>query len=189
MGKNVLFVIDGQNDFIEGGSLPVTGGKAAMNNMAGYIRDNYKKYSLIVFTVDWHPQTHCSFESNGGIWPTHCVQHSHGAAIYQPLLDVLDENKIDYIVLTKGLHEDHEEYSIFKNTISKHILEKYNDNEKYDTVDFGGLALDYCVKDSIMGAKKVFTNSKLRLLKDCTAAIGKPEETYEYLINNEVEII
>ena len=185
----VLLIVDGQNDFIEGGALPVEGGRDALNRLAEYIKNNYQKYSLIAFTADWHPQSHCSFEKNKGQWPTHCVQFSHGAAIYQPLLDVLDENNIDYIVLTKGTNEDREEYSIFKNPVSKMTLTKYNEANKFEFVDVAGLALNYCVKDSILDGKKVFTNSKFRLLKDCTAAIGKPEETYDILINNEVEII
>ena len=160
-----------------------------MNRLAEYIKNNYQKYSLIAFTADWHPQSHCSFTKNKGQWPTHCVQFSNGAAIYQPLLDVLDENNIDYIVLTKGTNEDREEYSIFKNPVSKMTLTKYNEANKFEFVDVAGLALDYCVKDSILDGKKVFTNSKFRLLKDCTAAIGKPEETYDVIINNEVEII
>lgn len=189
MGKKALIVVDGQNDFIEGGSLPVNGAKDAMNRLAEYIKNNYKEYSLIVFTVDWHTETHCSFKANGGQWPTHCVQFSHGAAIYQPLLDVLDENKIDYEVLTKGINEDHEEYSIFKNPMSKIVLGRHYENDKYETVDFTGLALDVCVLNSIKDSKKVFVNSHLRLLKDFTAAIGNPEDTYKELIDNEVEIV
>ena len=185
----VLLIVDAQNDFIEGGALPVVGARDAMNRLAEYIKNNYQKYSLIAFTADWHPQSHCSFAKNKGQWPTHCVQFSNGAAIYQPLLDVLDENNIDYIVLTKGTNEDREEYSIFKNPVSKMTLTKYNEANKFEFVDVAGLALDYCVKDSILDGKKVFTNSKFRLLKDCTAAIDNPEEAYDVLINNEVEII
>jgi nicotinamidase/pyrazinamidase len=86
----VLLIVDAQNDFIEGGALPVAGARDAMNRLAEYIKNSYQKYSLIAFTADWHPQSHCSFTKNKGQWPTHCVQFSNGAAIYQPLLDVLD---------------------------------------------------------------------------------------------------
>lgn len=39
-----------------------------------------------------------------------------------------------------------------------------------------------------MDGKKVFTKSKSRILKDFTAAIGNPEDTFKYLTNNEVEV-
>jgi len=187
--KKLLLIVDGQDDFREGGALPVAGGTNALNHTVEHLEKNHQEYSLVVLTADWHPQTHCSFAENGGQWHMHCVQFSRGAAIYQPLLDVLNKYKIDYIVLTKGTNEDREEYSVFKNPISKITLSNYNEANKFEFIDVAGLALDYCVKDSILDGKKVFTNSKFRLLKDCTAAIGNPEETYDVLINNEVEII
>lgn len=188
MEKKILFIVDGQFDFIEGGKLPVKGGTEALNRLAEYIKAHAKDYVNIVLTADWHPLVHCSFEENGGQWPTHCVEFSHGAAIYQPIIEALKETHADYIVLTKGCDEDHEEYSIFKNEISKTYLETLAENNDIDTIDYCGLALDYCVKDSIMDGKKVFTKSKSRILKDFTAAIGNPEDTFKYLTNNEVEV-
>ena len=187
--KKILIIVDGQNDFREGGKLPVEGGTEALNRVADFIREHGKEYLSIILTADWHPITHCSFKDNGGIWPPHCVEFSVGGAIYQPILDALAETNADYVVLTKGCDEDHEEYSIFKNDLSATYLKTLNNHNDIEVVDYAGLALDYCVKDSIMDGKKVFTKSKSRLFKDLTAAIGKPEETYDYLTNNEVEIV
>lgn len=189
MGRKILIVVDAQYDFIEGGSLAVEGAREALNKLVEFIKEHYKEYDGIFFTADWHLPSHCSFKDNGGIWPPHCVQHSHGAAIYQPLLDVLDELKIDYDVLTKGCDEDHEEYSIFKNVLSETYLKAMNKHNEISVVDVCGLALDYCVKDSIMDGKKVFVGSTFRLIKDCTASIGKPEDTYTFLEENGVEFI
>ena len=104
--------IDTQYDFQEGGNLGVDGGKKCGDLQAEYLSKHKDEYGIVIATVDWHPITHCSFKDNGGIWPPHCVQHSHGAAIYQPLLDVLTECH-NFVTLTKGCDEDHEEYSIF----------------------------------------------------------------------------
>ena len=185
--KTLLLIIDPQYDFIEGGKLAVNGGKAALDRLVEYLKGHHKEYGAIIITTDWHPITHCSFKDNGGIWPTHCVQFSTGAAIYQPILDVLDETKTDYTVLTKGCNEDHEEYSIFKNDKSRKVLEALADNTA--EVHYCALALDYCVKDSLLDGKKVLTNAKACLLKDCTAAIGNPEDTYKILEENNVELI
>jgi len=188
MKKRVLIIVDPQYDFIEGGSLAVGGGREALNRLVEYIKTHYGEYDYIIITADWHPITHCSFKENGGIWPVHCVQHSHGAAIYQPILDVLNELKVDYTVLTKGCNEDHEEYSIFKNQTSKIYLEGI-DYQGIDCVDYVGLALNYCVKDSILDGKKTFTKSRARLLRDCTVAIGSPDEAIKELEDNNVEIV
>ena len=189
MGRKILIIVDPQYDFIEGGSLGVDGAREAMNRLAEFIEAHYKEYDLIIFTADWHLPSHCSFKDNGGIWPRHCVEYSQGAAIYQPLLDALDDVKRDYDVLTKGCDEDHEEYSIFKNVISCSFLKAINKTNEISIVDVCGLALDYCVKDSIMDGKKVFINAQFNLLKDCTAAIGNPEDTYKILEENNVGII
>jgi nicotinamidase/pyrazinamidase len=110
MGK-ILIIVDPQYDFING-SLPVKGAVEAMDSFAKWLKDHKKEFSTIVITADWHPISHCSFEINNGIWPVHCLQHSHGAAIYQPILETL--NDVDYYVLEKGIDEDHEEYSHYE---------------------------------------------------------------------------
>lgn len=189
MGRKILIIVDAQYGFIEGGSLGVDGAREAMNHLVEFIEKHYKEYDGIFLTADWHPITHCSFKDNGGIWPTHCVQFSHGAAIYQPILDVLDHLKIDYDVLTKGCDEDHEEYSIFKNVTSEAYLKGMNKYNEISEVHVCGLALDFCVKDSILDGKKTFVNSQFKLIKDCTAAIGNPEDTYKVLEENNVIII
>ena len=185
--KKILFIIDAQYDFIEGGSLAVEGGRNAMNNLVEYIRTHYKEYDYIILTADWHPVTHCSFKDNGGIWPIHCLQHSHGAAIYQPILDVLNDLKVDYHILTKGCDEDHEEYSVFKNMTSKSYLETLADEIAF--VDYGGLALNYCVKDSALDGKKVFVGANTRILNDCTVAIGDASDAIKHLQENNIELV
>ena len=183
----ILIIVDPQFDFIEGGKLAVNGGKAALDRLVSYLKEHYKDYDMIFITSDWHLPSHCSFEINGGAWPMHCVQFSHGAATYEPILDVLNGVNAGYTVLTKGIDEDHEEYSVFKNTKSTNKLNALADDVA--EVHYCGLALDYCVKDSILDGKKVFLGAKTCLLKDFTAAIGNPEETYKLLEENNVEII
>jgi nicotinamidase/pyrazinamidase len=188
MGK-ILFIIDAQEDFLEGGSLAVEGARQKMNGLAGYLAVHGKDYDGIYLTADWHLPSHCSFKENGGIWPPHCVQYSKGAAIHQPILTVLNGEKLDYCVLTKGCDEDHEEYSVFKNKKSCDYLKKINDSIKVDTVDFCGIALNYCVLDSIKDGKKVFTNAHFRLLKDLAPSIGSPDEALKEIENLGVELV
>ena len=187
MKNKILFIIDAQYDFIEGGNLAVEGARKAMDNLVEYIGTHYKEYDHIILTVDWHPITHCSFKDNGGEWPIHCLQHSHGAAIYQPILDILNDLKVDYQILTKGCNEDREEYSVFKNMVSKSYLEAFAKETEF--VDYAGLALNFCVKDSCIDGKKVFVGAKTRVLKDCTAAIGDASGTIKQLEENNIEIV
>jgi nicotinamidase/pyrazinamidase len=58
--RDVLLVIDVQNDFCDGGALAVPGGQDVVpeiHRMAGLFRH-------VIMTQDWHPQDHHSFASN-----------------------------------------------------------------------------------------------------------------------------
>lgn len=185
MGRKILIVVDAQYDFIEGGSLAVEGAREALNKLVEFIKKHYKEYDGIFFTADWHLPSHCSFKDNGGIWPPHCVQHSHGAAIYQPLLDILDELKIDYDVLTKGCDEDHEEYSIFKNVLSETYLKAMNKHNEISVVDTCGIAGDYCVLDTIKDGLMEFPNTEFHVLKECVASIDGGDTLNKFINENE----
>lgn len=185
MGRKILLIVDAQYGFIEGGSLGVDGAREAMNRLVEFIEKHYKEYDGIFLTADWHPITHCSFKDNGGIWPTHCVQFSQGAAIFQPILDVLDNLKIDYDVLTKGCDEDHEEYSIFKNATSEAYLKGMNKYNEISVVDVCGIAGDYCVLDTIKDGLMEFPNTEFHVIKECVASIDGGATLDKFIDENE----
>ena len=85
MLKKILLIIDPQYSFLDNGELPVNGSQYQMDCLSEFISEQGKNYSSIIITVDNHPINHCSFKHNGGMWPTHCVQHSVGASIYEPI--------------------------------------------------------------------------------------------------------
>lgn len=187
--NKVLLLIDCQYGFIEGGNLAVEGSQEKMNKLTNYIIENGGSYDKIFLTADWHPTTHCSFKENGGIWPSHCVQFTHDAAIYQPIIDALNTIKADYTVLTKGVDEDHEEYSVFKNQKSSAKLTKICDVIGVDEIDFCGIAFDYCVKDSAIGARKAFPNVAINVIEEFCPSIGDLKETISILENNNINVI
>ena len=95
--QSALIVVDVQNCFIDGGTLPVKGGAEVVpliNELAG-------KFENIVITQDWHTVGHASFASahpgkkpfetmklsygTQVLWPDHCVQGTEGAA-FPPVL-------------------------------------------------------------------------------------------------------
>lgn len=183
--KKYLLLIDCQYDFIDG-KLAVDGSKPIMDNLADYIRTNGKDYNAIWATADWHPITHISFKENGGEWPVHCVQHSHGAAIYEPIMEAVFSLGIDFPILTKGNMESREEYSIFRNFISCNKLLKMA--SRNSVVDVAGIALDFCVKDTLVDSKKFMPNREFRLLKDFSPSIGSKEEALRQIREHNIEI-
>jgi nicotinamidase/pyrazinamidase len=159
--KKALVIIDAQNDFLDGGKLGVEGSRKKMLALADFIRYNTSKYDFMIASVDFHPLTHCSFVKNGGIWPVHCVQHSEGAAIFEPILRAIEETGAELHVLTKGVDEDHEEYSVLKNKESKKALSALINAHEITEADFCGIADVYCVKDSITDFHREFPNVKV----------------------------
>lgn len=188
MNNKICFLIDVQNDFISG-SLAVNGAQEKMDALCEFIRENGEMYDQIFITADWHPISHLSFKENGGEWPVHCVQHTNGASIYEPLMKAIHEKMLNYTVLTKGDNEDREEYSVFRNESSSKTIKTVCDILKVKDIDFCGIAMDYCVKDSILDAKRELSGINLHLYKDFSPAIGNPEETLLKLEDNGIHII
>jgi len=139
-----LLIVDPQNDFMPGGSLAVPDG----DQIIPFINNHRDYYEMVVWTKDWHPEKHCSFKENGGIWPRHCVQFTQGAWYHQKL----DFRAGDYVV-TKGKDKKFDSYSAFKDDGGTFTgLKELLDNKGIKEIDVCGLALEYCVKFTVMDA-------------------------------------
>jgi len=100
-------------------------------------------FDFVVATRDWHPANHASFREQGGPWPPHCVQNTHGAE----LSPALRRDKVDVIV-DAGYLPDLQGYSGVENTDVGELLRRH-DIEQITVV---GLATDYCVKETAADA-------------------------------------
>lgn len=159
-----LLIIDIQNDFVEGGSLAVAGGK----EIVALVNELQKDYELVVATQDWHPKDHGSFAANhegqepGAVidlhglsqvlWPVHCVQGSFGAEF----VSELDMSQVEKI-FHKGTDSQIDSYSgFFDNGHRKDTgLGQYLKEKGVHAVDIVGLATDYCVKFSALDAAQL----------------------------------
>lgn len=119
-----LIIVDVQNDFCEGGSLAV-GEASEIMPVINELR-KLPKFEHVFVTRDWHPQNHCSFQSNNPgstmfqewflpetdvqqvMWPDHCVQNTHGAEFHQ----ALDRLPSD-VLISKGRARFVDSYSGF----------------------------------------------------------------------------
>ncbi|MEM1507805.1 MAG: nicotinamidase [Candidatus Bathyarchaeia archaeon] len=143
--RDALIIVDVQVDFCPGGTLPVPGGDKIIPILNEYIRKFYMAGALIVATRDWHPPNHISFRDYGGIWPPHCVQGTEGAKFHPGLR--LPEN---VIIVSKATDPSKEAYSGFEGT----ELEKELRKAGVRRVFIGGLATEYCVKNTVLDALK-----------------------------------
>jgi len=142
--QTALVVVDIQNDFCPGGALPVKDGDKVIPVLNKYIDRFRKAGARILFTRDWHPPDHSSFKAQGGPWPPHCVQNSEGAR-FHPDLYIPPEGE----VVSKADKKD-EAYSFFKGTNLAQKLKERGIKRLF----VGGLATDYCVKETVSDGLK-----------------------------------
>ena len=162
---DVLILVDVQNDFCPGGALPVKDGDRIVAVLNRYIKKFSDAGLPIIATRDWHPEKTRHFKSGGGIWPAHCVQGTEGGK-FHPALAI--DNSI--IVVSKGESPDADSYSGFEAVTSDGM--KLGDLLRLRGVErlfVGGLATDYCVKDTVLdGLQEGF---KVVLLEDAIRGV------------------
>jgi len=140
---DALIVVDVQNDFLPGGALAVNDGDAVIPLINECMQLFAAGRLSIYATRDWHPDDHCSFTENGGIWPKHCVADSPGAQFAERLAF-----PDDVTIVNKGTVSEKEAYSGFQGTgLSDQLQEK-----GVERLIVGGLATDYCVLHTVNDA-------------------------------------
>jgi nicotinamidase/pyrazinamidase len=142
--SEALLIVDFQNDFTPGGALAVADGDAIAERLNELAAD--PRFELVVATRDWHPADHGSFKEQGGIWPVHCVQGAPGAELHPSL----DRARV-HVVVDKGQDPATEGYSGFEATDLESLLRARG----IDRVTIGGLATDYCVKNTALDALRL----------------------------------
>ncbi len=177
-GRAALVVVDVQNCFLPGGTLPVKEGDQVIpviNRLAG-------AFANVVVTQDWHTPSHASFASahqgkkpfettdlsygTQVLWPDHCVQGSKDADLAAGL-----KLPMAQLVIRKGYHRDTDSYSAFieADKKTKTGLDGYLKSRGIDTVYVTGLATDFCVAWTAMDARSL--GFEAYVIEDATRAI------------------
>jgi nicotinamidase/pyrazinamidase len=158
--KRALIVVDVQNDFCPGGALAVDRGDEVVAPLNELIDQFLQRGEPVFKSRDWHPEKTKHFAAYGGSWPVHCVQNTRGADFHPDLLD-----DIHIRVISKGLG-DTDCYSAFDETDLDLQLRRLGVEEVW----VGGLATDYCVKNTVIDALK--KGYKVKALKDAMRAVN-----------------
>jgi nicotinamidase/pyrazinamidase len=156
-----LLLLDIQNDFCPGGALPAVDG----NRIVAVANRLIPHFDLVLATLDFHPPNHGSFASQHPnkrpfdmgnlsgrpqlLWPTHCVQGTHGAE-FHPCLHVAAIEQ----VFAKGTNPKIDSYSGFfdngrrKSTGLCDCLRAHG----VDHVVVMGLPTEFCVRATVLDA-------------------------------------
>jgi nicotinamidase/pyrazinamidase len=161
--RDVLLVVDVQNDFLPGGALAVPDGDAIVpvaNALA-------LRFAHVVLTQDWHVAGHLSFASSHPgrapfetitlpygpqvLWPDHCVQGTVGAE-FSAALSVPQAE----LIVRKGYRREIDSYSAFceADGVTHTGLAGYLRERGLTCVFLAGLATDFCVAYSAVDARR-----------------------------------
>jgi nicotinamidase/pyrazinamidase len=146
--RTALLVVDVQNDFCRGGPLEVPDGDAVVPVLNACI--DRIAAGVVYASRDWHPEVTTHFEAYGGPWPPHCIANSHGAEFHPQL-----RLPTGTIVITKGNESGVHGYSAFEGTTAAGV--PFLDDLRSRGIErlvVGGLATDYCVRASVLDARK-----------------------------------
>jgi nicotinamidase/pyrazinamidase len=169
---DALIIIDVQNDFCPGGSLAVTGGNEVVPVLNQYI-ERFARAKLPIFaTRDWHPENTRHFKIHGGLWPPHCIQGTQGAEFRADL--ALPD---DVVIVSAGMAPDEEGYSGFDGKDGNGAgLNNLLRARGVERVFVGGLATDYCVKETVLDALR--HGFKAVLLEDAVRGVNlRPDDS------------
>jgi nicotinamidase/pyrazinamidase len=145
---DALLLVDPQVDFCPGGSLGVADGDRVMPILSDWAAAASAAHAPIFVGRDWHPPHTTHFKEFGGVWPPHCVMHTHGAEFHPDL-----HLPAEVTVVSKGMGEAEDAYSAFQardevGTPLRTLLERRGVRHLY----IAGLATDYCVRSSALDA-------------------------------------
>ena len=161
---DILLLIDLQNDFCPGGTLPVTHG----DQVIGVANQLQQHFDTTLATQDWHPPHHTSFAANHPghqvgevlelhgipqiLWPVHCVQETPGAEFATQL----NTKRIQH-VFAKGTDPHIASYSGFFDNGGQRSTGLEEHLRQYAAIRLFvmGLATDYCVQFTVLDALRL----------------------------------
>lgn len=153
MFQTALIVVDVQKDFCPGGAFAVSHGDEVIAPLNILMKKVAEGSGLIVVSRDWHPHNSEHFKK----WPVHCVQDTEGAKLH-PALEIPSMGIVNIYkgMYHRGAGKYVDGYSAFDGMATDcRDLETILHTEGIRRVIVGGLATDYCVKETVLDALRL----------------------------------
>ncbi|MBW6432343.1 nicotinamidase [Actinoplanes hulinensis] len=166
--SRALIIVDVQNDFCEGGSLPVTGGAAVAKGISLVLDRAGDRWEHVVATKDYHVDPGAHFSEHPDYvdtWPAHCVVGTTGSEFHPELVT----DRIEAI-FHKGAHQA--AYSGFEGKSEDgETLAGWLRGRGVTEVEVVGIATDHCVRATALdAAAEGFTTT---VLLELTAGVAR----------------
>ena len=155
MAKNMLVVVDYQNDFVDG----VLGFDTAKNLDGGITRQIRKALAngdTVVCTYDTHDPAYLDTREGKHLPVPHCIYGTEGWELYGETRSVVEENKDKVIVLRKK--------DCF-GVDPRQMLDALPDEEP-EIITFVGVVTNMCVISNVCTFQARYPNAQIRVLTD-----------------------
>lgn len=163
MKKNILIVVDMQNDFIDG-ALGTSEAKMIVPNVVNKIHSYIKDDDIILVTRDTHYEDYLFTEEGKNLPVEHCIKGTYGWELNKDVLDALNDGD----VLRKRGTLDKPTFGSFALGLK---LEKINEIFDIENIEVIGLCTDICVISNAIIAKSALPNAHIKVDASCCAGV------------------
>lgn len=170
---DALIIVDVQNDFCPGGSMPVEDGDVVAQSLSDASMLFSANGGRVFVSQEWHPTDHRSFQDNGGTWPAHCVRGSSGAGFHPNL-----RLPVGSSIIRKGEDPSTAGYSAFEDS----TLDSHLHRLEIKRVFVGGIATEYGVQHTVVDA--IQNGYATYLLTDGISAINANPQDGEQAVKS-----
>ncbi|AEC02326.1 cysteine hydrolase family protein [Parasphaerochaeta coccoides] len=172
--KQVLIVVDFQNDFVTG-----TLGFPGATKLEGPIVEKIKQFKDagddVIFTLDTHQEDYRGTEEGRNLPIEHCIKGTPGWELYGKVADCVDAASVIFEKPTFG-----------SMSLARHLAEK-----RYNRVELIGLVSNICVLANALLAKAALPDAHVVVDARCTASgdASLHEKALDILAGVHVEVI
>lgn len=158
--RNILVVVDMQNDFITG-ALENADAMAIVADVEKRVEDARKSGEKVIWTKDTHDEDYLDTQEGRKLPVAHCIRGTHGWEIASPLSPHADEDV--YEKETFGCTR------LFGDIRSSAISEGIPQSEL--TITLVGICTDICVISNAMLAKAFLPEARIVVEEKCCAGV------------------
>lgn len=182
IGKNILVIVDMQNDFVTG-CLGNDMTKAVLPNIVKKLREHYHEYDAIYMTRDIHFDNYMETLEGKKLPVPHCMKNSNGEKICNELWDVVKE-----------LREKHKFIRVIdKHTFASKELVDYlfATCGVNDEIELCGVCTDICVVSNAICLRAELPNTAIKVDGSCCAgtSIEAHNAALRIMTNCQIDVV
>lgn len=176
--REILIVVDMQNDFIDG-ALGTAEAQAMVERTAAHIRARREAGWTVVATMDTHGENYMDTQEGHKLPVPHCIKGTPGWQFPDVIREALGE---DCMIVEKPT---------FGSARLPEVVRGLCADEAPETLEFVGLCTDICVVSNALLLKAYFPEVEMRVVADCCAGVtpGKHQAALETMASCQIGVI